>query len=458
MITVQPHPSPSRGFVVSQPCASLSLPLHSSLETIVGSQLWAVLIYRPCQHYPSRTMPTHNDYQVGWICALPLEFAAAEAMLDTLHETLPNRRDDENTYVFGSILQHNVVIACLPVGVYGTTSATSVGMQMRTSFPSLRFCLMVGVAGGAPAPHVDIRLGDVVVSKPTGGYGGVIQYDYGKAVEDGEFVLTGTLDKPPAVLLTALARLQAKHHLRGNDIHRFYKDALNKYGQLAETFSFPGRAGDVLFVPDYSHVGGGNNDCDNCDQDQIHPRPSRPFTHPRVFYGLVASANQVLRNAARRDALSRRHGILCFEMEAAGLIDIVPCLVIRGICDYCDSHKNKQWQGYASMTAACYAKELLSVIPSNEVTQTKTIKDGLSNTNNTLPTIPSDPIQTASKENAKPSYSEPINSGFGGPSMGNSHQTAVGVPLSNPQSVDIPVGKGNRLLIGIELGYQYVTG
>lgn len=54
-----------------------------------------------------------------------------------------------------------------------------------------------------------------------------------------------------------------------------------------------------------------------------------------------------------------------------------PCLVIRGICDYTDSHKNKQWQAYAAGTAAAYAKELLSVIPAAEVTKHVTVYDAI---------------------------------------------------------------------------------
>ena len=64
-----------------------------------------------------------------------------------------------------------------------------------------------------------------------------------------------------------------------------------------------------------------------------------------------------------RDLIAQEFDILCFEMEAAGLMDQLPCLVIRGICDYCDSHKSKQWQGYAAITAAAYAKGLLNVVP-----------------------------------------------------------------------------------------------
>jgi len=66
-------------------------------------------------------------------------------------------------------------------------------------------------------------------------------------------------------------------------------------------------------------------------------------------------------------------GVLCFEMEAAGLMNSFPCLVIRGICDYADSHKNKKWQAYAAATAAACAKEVLSVIPPAEVVKARTV-------------------------------------------------------------------------------------
>lgn len=102
--------------------------------------------------------------------------------------------------------------------------------------------------------------------------------------------------------------------------------------------------------------------CKNCDKDMIVKRPPRSNDHPVVHYGLVASGNQVMKHARTRDALARELGVLCFEMEASGLMDNFPCLVIRGICDYADSHKNKQWQEYAAAAAAAYAKELLCLI------------------------------------------------------------------------------------------------
>src|SRR5271170_523559 len=154
----------------------------------------------------------HDDYTVGWICALPLELGASMSMLDETHTSLATHSEDSNSYTLGRIGPHNVVIACLPKGQYGTNSAAIVAMEMRRSFPKVRIGLMVGIGGGVPShdvpgKEVDIRLGDVVVSKPGLHDGGVVQYDFGKVVAGGEFTQTGTLNAPPAVLLTALSTL-----------------------------------------------------------------------------------------------------------------------------------------------------------------------------------------------------------------------------------------------------------
>jgi nucleoside phosphorylase len=126
---------------------------------------------------PKRRLSPH-DYTVGWISALPLELAAAQTMLDEEHLPLYRssiRETDQNTYHLGEIGGHNVVMACLPSGVYGHTSAAVVAQQMLSTFPSIRlgFGLMVGIGGGSPTAGVDIRLGDIVVSKPTGRFPGM---------------------------------------------------------------------------------------------------------------------------------------------------------------------------------------------------------------------------------------------------------------------------------------------
>jgi nucleoside phosphorylase len=114
----------------------------------------------------------HDDYAVGWICALPVEMAAAKLMLDEIHDPLPHPRADQNNYILGNIGEHNIVIASLPSGAYGTVSAATVAIQVLSSFPSIRFGLMVGIGGGVPSNKADIRLGDIVVSRPTDTSGG----------------------------------------------------------------------------------------------------------------------------------------------------------------------------------------------------------------------------------------------------------------------------------------------
>ena len=116
---------------------------------------------------------TREDYTIGWISALPVELAAARALLDEKHDDLPLEPNDTNVYTLGRIGRHNVVIACLPVGLYGLSEAASVARDLLRSFPSVRFGLLVGIGGGVPSAG-DIRLGDVVVSQPGPRHGNCI--------------------------------------------------------------------------------------------------------------------------------------------------------------------------------------------------------------------------------------------------------------------------------------------
>jgi nucleoside phosphorylase len=128
---------------------------------------------------PSLTMTTpisKHGYTVGWVCALGIELAASQAMLDEVYPDLPQDENDSNTYTLGRIGQHNVVLACLPSGTMGTDAAATAAKDLLRSFPKIRFGLMVGVGGGAPGypsdnPIEDIRLGDVVVSNPGNRHG-----------------------------------------------------------------------------------------------------------------------------------------------------------------------------------------------------------------------------------------------------------------------------------------------
>ena len=299
-----------------------------------------------------------EEYTIGWLCALPIEKAAAIAALDgPQHEPPPLPRDDRNSYTFGRMGKHNVVIASMPLGEYGTTSAAVVAESMTRSFP-LRFGLMVGIGGGAPSSSADIRLGDVVVGTST------IQYDYGKRTRDDQLIKTAFPKKPPPILLNALSTLQAHHISNGNEKLLGYLTGVISLRQ--SEFPFPGPDRDRLFESGYDHVAE-QGTCALCDSRRRIARSSRTNGSPMVHYGVIASANQVMKHGTTRERLRKELDAICFDMEAAALTDHFRCLTIRGICDYSDSHKNKDWQPYASATAVAYAKELLSIIHPSEV-------------------------------------------------------------------------------------------
>jgi len=306
-------------------------------------------------------------FTIGWICALHIELAASIAMLDREYKDSKTRRHphDTNEYCLGRIAGHEVALTCLVSA--GTIHAGSAALHMRDTFPKLRFILMVGIGGGIPYPSTgeDIRLGDVVVSKPSGAIPGVIQYDSGKFRQDGGFQITGALPPPPEQLLKVVNHLRANHEREGNCITKHVEEMLRKNPRFTENgtdYSRPRKERDRLYHAEYMHVGVGNT-CADCDDKHLVLRSDRRRKdQPIIHYGNIASGSGVFRDALKRDQLGKDHGALCVEMEAAGMMAETQCLVVRGICDYSDSHKNKEWQRYAAAVAAAYAKELLGKV------------------------------------------------------------------------------------------------
>ena len=314
----------------------------------------------------TRTLSSH-DYTVGWICAIDIEYIAACELLDEEYCSPPGQLlHDLNAYTFGRIGDHNVVIARLPKGRYGIVSAATVAKDLFRSFGSIRIRLMVGIGGGAPSAKHDIRLGDVVVSAPTGKTGGVIHYEFGKTIQDRKFKFTGSLNSPPSDLLTVLNKVSIIHRRKGHRISESIAGMTERNWRIREDYKYPGATNDRLYTADHVHVNRGQPCETGCGKSAppLIPRQQRGIgtDSPAIHYGFIASADQLMEDAAIRDALSKEHDILCFETEAAELMDNFPCVVIRGICDYADTHKNDQWQGYAAATAAAYAKELLQAM------------------------------------------------------------------------------------------------
>lgn len=229
---------------------------------------------------------------------------------------------------------------------------------MLITFPGIQFGLMVGIAGGALSYKDDIRLGDVVVSRH------LIQYDFGRTFRQGRFQRIGALNKPPSLLLTALDGVRSGEKTLG----RLVSNALQNIPNIEARFSKPSE--DWLFQATYNHQG--DTDCSACDKSQLLRRGSRATNDPQVHYGLIASGNQIIRDDQTRDRLAQELYILCFDMEAAEVVDSFPFLVIRGICDYSDSHRNQRGRGYAALTAAAYSKLVLSEVPVSSVQTSET--------------------------------------------------------------------------------------
>ncbi|KAF4880678.1 Vegetative incompatibility protein HET-E-1 [Colletotrichum siamense] len=311
---------------------------------------------------------------------------------------------------------------------------------------------MVGIGAGIPRRAFDIRLGDVVVSKPVGESSGVVQYDLGKIEKDGLFRRVGFLAAPPDFLLTALGKLEAEHILQDSQMPNILLQILQRYPALAKPknngipYVHQGAHNDRLFSASATHIdieSPGNHAgimhtiqkadhvpwntwhflyltlawlkwlicflivsplkvvsttahksavsiepaemqgilapeaCASCDSSQEIKRQPRSSTEPVIHNGVIASGNSMVKDGVSRDEILRRidSNCICFEMEAAGLMRTFPCIVVRGVCDYADTHKNDRWQNYAAAAAAAYAKELLLQVDPADLEQARSIKE-----------------------------------------------------------------------------------
>ncbi|KAK3947110.1 nucleoside phosphorylase domain-containing protein [Pseudoneurospora amorphoporcata] len=252
-----------------------------------------------------------SRYTVGWIAPLPLELTAAVGMLeDPIILEVP---DDDVLYHVGRIGSHFVVmVVCPRMGIEPAATALA---NMRRSFPNIKHVLVVGIAGGMPYYNPDLQeqivLGDVVVGVPQQGRGGVTYYEFSAWEGQNELTVKEHTLHPSAALLTAVNNLRSVHmQVVGSKIPRYLEElrrGLNERSRQA--YEDPKAEYDHLFEDSYLH------------------------TDRRRF---------LVRSSAKRNELHARHNIICLEMEAAGVMSDYQGLVIRGVCDYTDSHKNKK--------------------------------------------------------------------------------------------------------------------
>ena len=297
-----------------------------------------------------------QDYMVAIICPLPVELSAMILMLDERH-TLPriNIIHDDNNYNCGSICGHNVVLVNLPLRKNGNISASSAINTLHRTFTNIQVTLLVGIGGGLPSeegpndPGKNIYLGDVVIGWDGDRTQPIVHWDAGRVAR--------VLPLPDRRILNALGGMKSMEHLS----EAKHQEYLSKCTTRKE-FIFPGRDKDRLYETAYLHKPNPSGACINCDSHRLIRREVRSTNDFQVHFGKIVSMESVVNTADVRDQIRDVTGALCVEMEAAGILERKNCLVIRGISDYADSHKNNLWKPYASATAASVAREFLSIL------------------------------------------------------------------------------------------------
>ncbi|KAH7327805.1 hypothetical protein B0I35DRAFT_1645 [Stachybotrys elegans] len=332
--------------------------------------------------------PKREDYHLAVICALSLEYDAAVLTVDQFFdppEGAPGRT--------GRIGQYNVVLIVSGVGkVYAAYAAN----LLRQSYPNLKLAMLTGICGGVPnpSPEEEIVLGDVIISKS------IVQYDFGRRYP-GTFQRKKDFDdnhgRPNRDITSFLAQFDT-HHER-NELQRRAVEVWAQIRQKSQinkaSYACPDIAEDHLFEPDYlhrhhdtQHCSEGQCDelnscqaarespCDalGCDLDRLVPRKrlemrgkqllksdSSPMS--RIFVGRYGSADTVMKSGQDRDELAQIENLMALEMEGAGVWDIIPCIIVKSVCDYADCHKNKKWQQFAAAMGASVMKALLERNP-----------------------------------------------------------------------------------------------
>ncbi|KAK3940345.1 phosphorylase superfamily [Diplogelasinospora grovesii] len=338
-----------------------------------------------------------QDFTIAIVCALQLEYNAALLVFDEFWDkdgkSYGKADADDNIYRTGRIGYHNVVLTLL--SKRGKVSAAFAAAGLHTSFSELRLVLLAGICGGVPRAGGDeILLGDVVISKT------IVQYDFGRRYAN-EFVRKDTAEDnlcmPTGDVRGLLYMIEADRvRLRrqtANALRQLRIKAAQE-GRPPSKYKDPGPAQDRLFESSYGHkhhvsptcicsedIGNSYSVCQEartlsceelgCDAKHLvareRLRPEEQSAHdaseedrePAIHIGAVASGDTVMKSAPDRDRIAEREGVIAFEMEGAGIWDRLPCIVVKGVCAYADSHRNKKWQDFAAATAASAARAIL---------------------------------------------------------------------------------------------------
>jgi nucleoside phosphorylase len=299
------------------------------------------------------------NFNIAWITnEWGLQQAEKHLSESFFYEPKDFARDvsDKNAYLWGRVDSHNVVIIAAPSNVPASVTVKT----LLAAVPNIRFGLFVGTGAANPKPSkdLDIRLGDLVVGQPAKPNYGVVQYDI-ETVKMGQDTKQASSHEPlPTILTTTLQSL----------IHEWALEAASFVDDVRHSPPTSNAARDRLFDPSYTHSQGKN--CLECDQSRLIKRCRRDPEVPLIFSGIIASSNYVVQDVEVGQMIEIYVGerCVCFDTMAAGLMPNFPCLNIRGISRYADSHKtNVKWDMYAAAVAAKFTQLYIRALPTSAV-------------------------------------------------------------------------------------------
>lgn len=209
-----------------------------------------------------------------------------------------------------------------------------------------------------------------------------MNYQFGSSVQGKKFEHRGMLNSPPRILLSAVAKFRS-YIGKESEVHNLIQRTIDNVDQeskrLFSSYNRPPPSTDVLYRSSFIHANRRVPCRKSCPvvKENVVQRSSRERGNwPEFHYGTIGSADNLMRDADTRDTLALEEGVLCVEMESTGLMNTgYQCIVIRGISDYADTHKNDEWHGYAAAAAATYAKILLGLIAPGDARQASTMHD-----------------------------------------------------------------------------------
>lgn len=349
---------------------------------------------------------TRGEFHVGIVCTLDIEKQAIDKFFDEIYNAADYGKlgGDANYYKVGRIGRHNVVLVKLS-GKGTQYSARSV-TDLSQSYPDIKAYLLVGICAGVPfrgrgrTQETETILGDVIIGDS------IVQTDYGKQYSEDYQRRTDrreVLGNPPLDIRNMLSHLKSEPEPL---LNKMMSNLRMLQAQDQGKWNYKGVSEDRLFETSFRHRHYTKDitcECINCktkDDSICHAalRDSCTTTgcadnynrlisrirlgtvtlndrltpNPLIHFGTVASANTVLKSGDHRDRIVQKEreqceeDIIAFEMEGAGMWDSRPCVIIKGVSDYADSHKNDIWHAYAAATAASCTKAFLELwIPSD---------------------------------------------------------------------------------------------